>query len=327
MKKILLSLIIPVFNVEKYLPKCLSNLISKDMNDVEIILVDDGSTDNSSKICDFFGTKFNFIRVKHITNHGVAYARNVGLNLAQGEWVGWVDSDDTVFPGFINILKNLIYFDRNADIYKFGYQTGKTDDSLILKQRKFDKSKLKKETKENAMNDLPSHVFGNYLWCRIFKKKLFQDLRFPLNNNCEDAYLMVEVLEKAQNFYFYNDKLYYHFYHKNTLTTSNNKIKKCLQLKDWLDSNIRLTKKLKKFGYIKAYNYSKTQLLFISYTIVKKVKFEKLPDTELYFRADKILYNYKKYIKNKISFKWNIIFFLRRYFNPIYNMIIYIYYK
>lgn len=96
-ENIILSIIIPVYNVEKYLCNCLDSIISNN-NNIEVILVDDGSTDSSAKICDDYSIKYKFIRSIHSKNYGVAHARNVGLRLAKGEWISWVDSDDMVSP-------------------------------------------------------------------------------------------------------------------------------------------------------------------------------------------------------------------------------------
>lgn len=318
--EILLSIIIPVFNVKKHLKKCMASLIANDMNNVEIILVDDGSSDGSSDICDQFEEKYPFIITKHISNHGVAYARNVGLDLAKGKWIGWVDSDDIVAYNFINIIKKIITLNL-ADVYKFGYEVITDKSKLQINKNEFNAKRLSKEAKEKVMAELSASTYGNYLWCRIFKRSLFNGLRFPEGNNCEDAFLMVEILERANKFYFYNDKLYYHFYHQNTITTSNNKLNRALQLKDWLNSNIRLTRKLKEYGYPQAYKLSKAQLLYISYLIVNKVDFEGLPDVGMYKAANDILINYKKYMGVTTSVGLKTKLFIRSSFRPVFDFI------
>lgn len=324
--EILLSIIIPVFNVENYLSECISSLITNDMNHVEIILIDDGSTDNSPYICDQFANKHSYIVVKHTHNHGVAHARNIGLKLARGKWISWVDSDDVVFPGFVSIIKKLAKLDL-ADVYKFNYKVESDNDISVLNQVAFNTSYLSEESKEKVMSELPTPIYGNYLWCRVFKYNLFKDLHFPENNNCEDAFLMVEILERANKFYFYNDELYCHFYHQNTITTNKNKTYQVLQLRDWLNSNIRLTEKLQHFGYLKAYKLSQTQLLNISYFIVNKIDFEKLPDYGVYDKANNILNNYKKYIGVPIPQSFKIKLLLRHKYRGLYNLIMNIKYK
>ena len=99
------SVIIPVFNVEKYLAKCINSVLDQTFQDFEIILVDDGSTDESAKICDSYECKK--IKVIHKKNGGLSEARNYGTKEAKGEFVTWIDSDDTVHPDFLSILVSM----------------------------------------------------------------------------------------------------------------------------------------------------------------------------------------------------------------------------
>ena len=91
-----LSIIVPVYNVEKYLQRCMESLLTQNISNYEIILVDDGSKDKSSEICDEYASKYSFVRVIHKENEGLGYARNSGLAVAKGKYVSFVDSDDTV---------------------------------------------------------------------------------------------------------------------------------------------------------------------------------------------------------------------------------------
>lgn len=101
-----ISVIIPVFNNAAFLPQCLDSLLSQSFQDFEVILVDDGSSDGSAAICDDYQKKDNRLKVYHIQNHGVSYARNYGLELANGEWISFVDSDDWVELDYLNTLYN-----------------------------------------------------------------------------------------------------------------------------------------------------------------------------------------------------------------------------
>ena len=112
----LISLIVPVFNVEKYLKRCLDSLISQSYKNIEIILIDDGSTDESGKICDRYAKEHsNIIKVLHQENQGLSMARNAGLDIAIGEYIGFVDSDDYVEPKMFERLYNNL-LESNADI-------------------------------------------------------------------------------------------------------------------------------------------------------------------------------------------------------------------
>ncbi|MDE7056398.1 MAG: glycosyltransferase family 2 protein, partial [Lactobacillus sp.] len=106
MKKI--SIIIPVYNRERHLEECVNSILLSIENDVEIIIVDDGSTDGTSEICDKLKKKSKCVKVIHQPNKGVASARNTGLSAASGEWIAWVDSDDLVSASYIKTLKKCI---------------------------------------------------------------------------------------------------------------------------------------------------------------------------------------------------------------------------
>ena len=109
MNDILISIILPVYNVEKYLNMCVESIISSnDLSGVEILLINDGSTDNSGTICDTLMSKYNCISVYHKLNGGLSDARNFGLNKSKGEYVIFVDSDDYLEDGAVNMLKNAV---------------------------------------------------------------------------------------------------------------------------------------------------------------------------------------------------------------------------
>ena len=98
------SVIIPVYNLEKYIGRCLDSLISQDFSDYEVIVVNDGSTDNTALICDEYAKKYNFIKAVHKKNGGVSSARNLGIDLAEGEYIMFVDGDDYVTSNYISTM-------------------------------------------------------------------------------------------------------------------------------------------------------------------------------------------------------------------------------
>ena len=116
----MVSVIVPVYNVEKYLPRCIDSIVLQSYTDIEILLIDDGSTDNSGKICDEYAVRDSRIRVFHKNNGGVSSARNLGLQKALGDYVCFVDSDDYIHPRYIEILINAIR-ENNADIAISGF--------------------------------------------------------------------------------------------------------------------------------------------------------------------------------------------------------------
>lgn len=118
-----ISIIVPVYNTEQYLPRCIDSILSQSFTDFELLLIDDGSTDGSSAICDDYAKKDNRVRVFHKENGGASSARNVGLDNAKGEWVTFVDSDDYVLDNYLSLG-----FEKNIDMY---VQNWKYADGLV----------------------------------------------------------------------------------------------------------------------------------------------------------------------------------------------------
>nr|WP_302853132.1 glycosyltransferase [Methanosphaera stadtmanae] len=98
------SIVIPVYNVEKYIERCLKSILNQTLDSIEVIVIDDGSTDNSGKICDEFSTKYKNVKTFHKRNGGVSSARNLGISIAKGEYIGFVDPDDFIH---VNMYKEL----------------------------------------------------------------------------------------------------------------------------------------------------------------------------------------------------------------------------
>ncbi len=119
-EKMFFSVIVPVYNVELYLRECLDSLVGQTCRDMEIILVDDGSTDSSGAVCDEYAAKYPYITVTHQENQGLSGARNTGMSMASGEWISFVDSDDWTDPDMLEILQGHILA-SGADLYRLGY--------------------------------------------------------------------------------------------------------------------------------------------------------------------------------------------------------------
>ena len=119
-----ISVIVPVYNTAQFLPRCIESILSQSFTDFELLLIDDGSTDGSGKICDAYAEKDNRIRVFHKENGGVSSARNLGLDNARGEWVTFVDSDDYVSPV---ILEKCLESVNGYDMVVFNYQNVEGD--------------------------------------------------------------------------------------------------------------------------------------------------------------------------------------------------------
>ena len=129
----LVTIIIPVYNVEKYLPKCLDSIINQTYNHLEIIIVDDGSKDSSGLICDEYALKDQRIKVLHKKNGGLSSARNAGLDIAKGDYIMFVDSDDYVESHYCEVpLKHAL--EKNVRIVSFGYNKIFIDGNILKRK-------------------------------------------------------------------------------------------------------------------------------------------------------------------------------------------------
>lgn len=222
----LISVIIPVYNVESYLRKCLDSVVKQTYKNIEIILVDDGSTDHCGEICDEYAQRDSRILVIHKANGGVASSRNTGLDNAKGEYIMWVDSDDWVEPTFCEKALELV-LEYHADIVCFGYNSfgpnNYNSPRRTNKPRILDKAEALKHI---ILFDEPS--LFNAVWNRIYHHSLFQNLRFPIGMVYEDNYVTYMLIHKATTIYI-SDELLYNYIRtrKDSLTgILNNKSKK-----------------------------------------------------------------------------------------------------
>lgn len=209
----MISVIVPVYNVEKYLDNCIESIINQTYSDLEIILVDDGSSDNSSKICDDWSEKDNRIIVLHQENQGVSSARNNGLRLAKGEYIGFVDSDDYIESKMYEILLNKLLEDNSDISVCSSYVVDKngvvkTDTSLGNQQY----------SQEEAVK-LISYKMNNSLWNKLFKAELIKNCRFDENHTFgEDHLILLQILKNVNKVSFTNHSLYYYVQRENSIT-------------------------------------------------------------------------------------------------------------
>lgn len=166
-----ISFIVPVYNVEQYLCRCIDSILSQTCGDWELVLIDDGSRDASSRICDGYAEKDSRIKFIHQENRGVAVARNSGLNAASGEWVWFVDSDDWIEHGAVSFLKETCHSYSDNDLVMFG-QIRHEGDHAVSHERK--------EMKDIGKNDFLRNQISFFNQCMIFRNDVIQEhgLRF-----------------------------------------------------------------------------------------------------------------------------------------------------
>lgn len=210
----LITIIVPAYNVEKYLKKCLESIINQTYKNLEIILVDDGSTDNSGRICDEYAEKDDRIIVIHQENAGVSSARNKGIEIAKGEYIGFVDGDDYIEENMYEVLyKNLIQFD--VDISMCNYYIVKNN------QKSFHKHDIKKgiliNDKKEFLELLNLNYYRGFLWNKLFKTKMLKQIRLKEDIYvCEDLLLIVQIFNNCERYYFDNNCYYNYVIRENS---------------------------------------------------------------------------------------------------------------
>ena len=194
----LISVIIPVYNVEKYLSKCIESVINQTYKNLEIILVDDGSTDSSPRICDKYAELDHRIKVIHKINEGPGIARNYGIELSSGDYLGFVDSDDWIETQMLEILIDTAK-ERNAQIAVCGRNNiSDLDNTIISKQFCFEKNfcMLKEEAvKRFCIYD----GIDAAMWDKIFHKSLFNNVRFSTDSLiAEDMFVVFKLINSSE---------------------------------------------------------------------------------------------------------------------------------
>ncbi len=203
----LISIIVPIYNVEKYLAKCIDSIISQTYNNLEIILVDDGSTDTSPKICDDYQKKDNRIKVIHKKNGGVSSARNLGLINSTGEYIGFIDPDDYIEPNMYECLLNTLK-SENTQISMCGYneiKNNKIDKTIIYSQKTISSEKL--------LKDIFDTTCMGVVWNKLFKRSLFinketKNYFYENLHYCEDLTMLLNILNPEDHIAMVNKSLY-----------------------------------------------------------------------------------------------------------------------
>lgn len=210
------SVIVPIYNVEKYLETCVRSLLSQTLSDIEIILVDDGSPDNCGKMCDDFAKGDPRIKVIHKENGGLSEARNAGIMVATSQYIGFVDSDDYVaIDMYETLYSNVTRFDADVSICGLYdcYRTKKIpqfagNEHLIL------------DNEEALGLALEGVKFSVNAVNKLYKKELFDEIKFPKGKLSEDAFTIPLVLARARTVVFDSRPKYFYVHRGDSITTS-----------------------------------------------------------------------------------------------------------
>lgn len=219
----LVSVIVPVFNIEKYIQKCVKSLAEQSYKNIEIILVDDGSPDNSGAICDELTKKYCNVTVIHKPNGGVSSARNTGVEHAKGEYLCFVDGDDYVTPNYIKDMTD-IALDTDVDIVTSNqYKIWPDGKKIELFSNKFAMGQYKIKSGIDTLSDM---LYGKTCYatccCKLYKKSIFSDIRFPSLSMGEDSFTMYHCFLKAKNVAHLRKPNYYYLQHPESAMHTDN---------------------------------------------------------------------------------------------------------
>lgn len=191
-----LSIIVPVYNVENYIHKCVGSLLKQDYMDMEILLIDDGSPDKCPEICDMYAKEDRRVRVIHQKNKGVAETRNIGIQEANGEYIAFLDSDDFALPGMISTMMQEIEIDPQTDIVICDYNTFYNDDEdkLVVHHQNISSDWSTKEIRDEYIMD----YLPNFMWNKVYRRCLFNGLKIPAGIPYEDLYIIPHVMARAK---------------------------------------------------------------------------------------------------------------------------------
>ena len=212
----LISVIVPVYNVEQYLEKCVNSIINQTYKNLEIILVDDGATDSSGNMCDELARSDNRIKVYHKENGGLSDARNYGVERATGDYIGFVDSDDYIDSEMYEKLYEAIK-KENVDVAECSLKVIYPGKIELFTDEKYYKVLGKTEYLEEYLTI--KKIFGS-VWPKLIKSDVAKKLVFPKGKLYEDTYYAYDLIEKVDRYVIMNNPYYNYLMRENSITNA-----------------------------------------------------------------------------------------------------------
>lgn len=223
----LYSIIIPIYNVERYLPECIESVIKQSYKNFELILVDDGSTDKSSAICDKYASLDSRVKVLHKKNEGVAIARKMGTDNAKGEYIAFVDADDFVVQDYLKRIDEIINL-HSVDIIKFGLKRERKNGDVYIKMPQFNGLFQRKRIESDVFPILIQDEKAGYLSANlfgVFRSSIIKPFMIanPHAKIGEDSACVIPAITHSNSIFFLNEALYFYRYNFSS-ATKNHKV-------------------------------------------------------------------------------------------------------
>lgn len=210
-----ISIIVPVYNVEAYLERCVESILKQTYTNFELLLINDGSTDQSGDLCDQLALRDQRIRVIHKENGGLSAARNTGIDHASSDLIGFIDSDDYIDEDMYETLYRQLR-ESNADLSMCGHY----DVFHQIPEKQVSEIKTWNLSSEEAIKMvMEAKVLSVTAVNKLYKKELFNHLKFEVGKIAEDAFIMIRLLDQCQKVVATNEKKYYYVHRENSITT------------------------------------------------------------------------------------------------------------
>ena len=324
----LLSIIVPVYNVEYYLEKCVNSILNQTFSDFELLLIDDGSTDNSGKMCDEFALRDKRIKVFHLSNGGQSVARNKGIDYALGNYISFIDSDDWLDKDMYSCMVAPLLKGEDFDIMVCGHRV-LTEFGEIEEEVVFPKT-ISMSGIEATNLILEDEKLPSFPWNKIYKKELFKNIRFPSGRVYEDTATIYKVFHLSKRVYIVSSICYNYLRRKESTCLDTNPLKVARRSYD----NFR--------AFYERYLFAKEH---IEYTSVLKTCAQKafmlginlihfmIKEQSLYESFDKLfVYNSIRKMDNimgnrKIPAKKKVEYLLLKLNPSFYNLIVRLFYR
>jgi|GEM_PF-1625014 len=303
-----ISIIIPIYNSEKFLNQCIHSILNQNFSNYELILINDGSTDQSQKICEKFTIQYPFISLINQINKGVSSARNTGLTNAKGEYICFIDSDDTVQPNYLDTFVNILN-NSNQQIELIIQGNPKIAYSNNINNKYYSSKDYHSIFEELNL------MFNGYLHSKMFLKSIIDQNRLRLNENihfCEDLLFLLEYLTFIKDFYLNKVSYYNYMENEDSLVTKINSLESELET---LESFNMIMNSYKITNYSTHYTINEYSFIFLyrvffalfrdfktHHTRLEKYKVIKSnlsPSMNVYKLNGNIKYLYLLFINNK----------------------------
>lgn len=307
----LISIIVPIYNVENYINKCVDSILNQTYKNLEILLIDDGSPDKCGKICDEYKSVDKRVIVVHKENGGLSDARNIGISLAKGKYISVIDSDDWIETNMIEVLyKNICKYKADISICDF------SEEDIEGKQLMEKKAtgEIKVFNNEEALNELViQNNITNHAWNKLYRKELFKNIQYPKGQLMEDVSTTYRLFEESKCI-VHQDVILYHYIQRNSSILGNITKKRIIDQENaFFKRNKYLVKKYPKL--IDCINVDNMENVKAIYYLSVVGGFKELYASERfkqYYIKYKKMYNvYKNIIREDKRMSMNLFYFNR----------------